>query len=337
MYVFHKTDSNILCIFELFSKKILYLKTYYGHDKNYNQAFLHSCKTGNLQLINYFFEKKICLEYYDNKYKSTNFCWAAYYGHLTVIKFLYKHGANINAINIHGDNALLLASQEGHLSVIEYLHKKNADLQTENYFYDNALTLTAFYCDDLKIIKYLYENGVNIHCNNNKYGMENNAMITFAMKGNLEAIKYLVENNADIHSKYQNDETNVIMSAASSGNLQLVKYLHENNADIYCKNDNKTNVLMFAAAGGNLEIVKYLHENNINTNDMDDLKYNAIRFAAESNHSHIVKYLYENGSDISTICLNLIENNSIISYVTQKLCECEGTQKNEINKEMNKL
>ena len=76
--------------------------------------------------------------------------------------------------------------------------------------------------NDVNTIKYLVENGANIHACNDYI------LRWFADKGDLEVVKYLVEQGANIH--VNNDE--VLCISAEHENVETVKYLIENGADI---------------------------------------------------------------------------------------------------------
>ncbi|XP_017839750.1 myotrophin [Drosophila busckii] len=53
--------------------------------------------------------------------------YAADFGHLNVLKYLIKEGADINKKDKHGITPLLAAVWEGHTDCVEYLLEKGAD------------------------------------------------------------------------------------------------------------------------------------------------------------------------------------------------------------------
>jgi ankyrin repeat protein len=73
----------------------------------------------------------------------------------------------------------------------------------------------------LETVKYLIEQGANIHANNDW------ALRWSARYGQLEIIKYLVEQGADIHA----DDDEALRESAENGQLETVKYLIEQGAD----------------------------------------------------------------------------------------------------------
>ena len=64
----------------------------------------------------------------DDETISNNLILSSKNGHLEVVKYLHKKGADIK------DDAIILASENGHLKVVKYLHKNGADIQAKYNF-----------------------------------------------------------------------------------------------------------------------------------------------------------------------------------------------------------
>ena len=60
------------------------------------------------------------------EHKRTPFLIAAQYGHLDILKLLEKAGADVNATNEDGDNALQSAKYSGNQEMIRYLQNKGS-------------------------------------------------------------------------------------------------------------------------------------------------------------------------------------------------------------------
>jgi len=112
---------------------------------------------------------------------------------------------------------------------------------------------------DQEAIKYLVENGADIHARDDL------ALRWAAGNCHLEVVKYLVEQGADIHAR----DDSALQLAAANGELEVVKYLVENGADIHACDDS---ALQFAALNCHLETVKYLAEHVADIHACDDLK-----------------------------------------------------------------
>jgi hypothetical protein len=138
---------------------------------------------------------------------------------------------------------------------------------------DTALRWSS-YDGYLEVVKYLVENGADIHANNGY------ALKYASQHGYLEVVKFLVENGADIH--VGND---CALRCASFGRLDIVKYLVEHGADIHADNDY---ALKYASQHGYLEVVKFLVENGADIHVGNDY---AFRYAFANKHLEVVEYL----------------------------------------------
>ena len=121
---------------------------------------------------------------------------------------------------------------------------------------------------DLDKIKFLFENGTDIHTLNNY------SICLASENGHLEVVKFLFENGANICAKNNYS----ICYASGKGHLKIVNFLFENGADI-CAENNLS--IRFAANNGHLDVVKFIlnqYENNDNLiyllNEIYDLKLN---------------------------------------------------------------
>jgi len=111
---------------------------------------------------------------------------------------------------------------------------------------------------NLEIVKYLVENGVDIHYKNDK------ALRKSAREGHIEIFKYLVENGADIHA----DNDYAFSWSVVNGESRLVKYLIEKGVDIHYDNDY---ALRISAEYGRFKLVRYLLENGADINVIEDI------------------------------------------------------------------
>ncbi len=100
---------------------------------------------------------------------------------------------------------------------------------------------------DLEAVKYLVEDGANVHSANNK-GMT--PLHAAALGGHLEVVKYLVEDGANVNAT-NSDGGRPLYGAASMGHLEVVKYLVAHGANVHA-------ALHEAALGGHWAVVKYL-------------------------------------------------------------------------------
>jgi len=252
-------------------------------------------------------------------------------GHLDIVKYLIKNGADIHT---EDDFALILAKEFGYLNVVEYLIENGANVnannnQAFNFRYlkvvknnaninDNEILQDIIDIDaDIYInndtFEYqldVVENGANINImedprkiigeaiKNKQYDILTNikyikgALRYAIFEGHLDIVKYLIEEaGVDIH-----DTDEILFMTFTNCHYDIFNYLVKMGADIH---DNDNEALQSAIEDGNLEIVKYLIEAGANIH-ANDILINAIMTEESEHHLDIVKYLIEVGADVHT-------------------------------------
>ena len=166
----------------------------------------------------------------------------------------YKNGVNEDIVPFNdeptcGSGGLYFSDLHNILNFLEYgtqLYEVvpiGKVIEVNDKYKAHILDMT-FICEGrLEIIKYLVDNGADIHAND-EYDLRR-----AAANGRLEVVKYLVDNGADIHA---NDD-GALRWAAENGRLEVVKYLIDNGADIHARGDCALN---FAAKN----VREYFHD-----------------------------------------------------------------------------
>lgn len=80
--------------------------------------------------------------------------WSAKFGHLSIIKYLYKNGADLN---IRNGWLLRVASESGHLDMVRFLVDRNVNIHGVNEW---AL-IKSIEKGHAKVVKYLLEKGAH--------------------------------------------------------------------------------------------------------------------------------------------------------------------------------
>ena len=157
--------------------------------------------------------------------------YASKHNHEYILKYLIKHGANINIEDSDRYTPLLYACENENENIIKYLVKHGANLEQENRYCHTPLIIACSYGNE-KLVKYLIENGAYVDRTNY---IESNPLI-YACRYDKENItKYLVENGANVN-KINKDGYSPLVYACKNGNEKLIKYLVENGAYVG-KND----------------------------------------------------------------------------------------------------
>jgi len=282
-----------------------------------DKAFFFAIDLNNILIVKYLYKNGADIK------KDDYITIAAFNGNLKILQFLVENGANMENIN----DAFISAIRERHFSVVKYLFEIGASITEEAISYsasDGYKKIIHFLIEnggnknvalinslDIETIKYLIENGADIHYDNE------NIFLRCAIRGNLEMMKYLVENGANIHF---NEEEALFLSFQYS-NFKTTKFLIENGADIRARSDffvkgcaqnGNLNFLIFlldkiqdsnlericfncACESGRMNVVKYFVEKNINIHNDNEYGF---RISAKNNHLDVVAYLLNRGADI---------------------------------------
>jgi ankyrin repeat protein len=81
-----------------------------------------ACLHGNVEVVDHLVhELHIDIDYLDRT-GSTALMYAAYSGHLAIVKYLVENGANVNIKNLKGGTAARYAAYAGHREIVDYLN-----------------------------------------------------------------------------------------------------------------------------------------------------------------------------------------------------------------------
>jgi len=125
-----------------------------------------------------------------------------------IVKFLVKHGADINKEDEYGKTPLFYACLEGHENIVKYLIKYGAEINKSDLT-DGTPLFDACDKGHENIVKYLIEYGADI----NKENIYEKTPIFYACeKGHENIVKYLTEHGADINKENIRGSTPLIIA-----------------------------------------------------------------------------------------------------------------------------
>jgi ankyrin repeat protein len=215
-------------------------------------------------------------------------------GNDKIAKVLLENGANIEATNIYGDNALQLAAYSGHLELVKLMLDKGATMIADN---DGWTPLnSAAERGHVDVVRVLLEHHADMIADNEGW----TPLCSAANSGHLEVVKLLLEHGADMATN--NFGWTPINIAARHGHLETVRLLLEYGADMVACSDGST-PLNSAADRGHLEIVKLLLEKDADM-AVDNDGWTPLASAANYGHDEVVKLLLEKGADPTTASEN---------------------------------
>lgn len=211
---------------------------------------------------------------------STALHWAAYEGDHERARELIRAGADVNAANRYGSNAMQLAAEMADMAMLELLLDAGADPDSPNPEGQTALMLVA-------------------------------------RTGNVEAARLLVDHGADIHAIERFGEQNALMWAAARRHPEMVAYLIDQGADMNlasidrdykrhltkegrAKNLDRGGLtpLLYAARENCLSCVEVLIENGADLDKPDPDGVSPLVMAIINNNWDIARALIEGGADV---------------------------------------
>jgi ankyrin repeat protein len=169
---------------------------------------------------------------------------AALNGHPDVVRALMAKGADLEAADQGGGNAVTYAVANGHADIFEALVKAGAKWRDED------LVVAAQGCHT-EAAQTLLKMGAKVNTLRNG----RSALFMAAWSHCLDTVKMLVGGGADVNAK-SGDGRTALMQAAGDGRTEIVQYLMDHGADMEAKDEAGRTAWMYAAMGNQLEVAE---------------------------------------------------------------------------------
>ena len=212
------------------------------------------------------------------------------------VEALLKNGAEINAVDINGNTALMLACMKnGNVKIVELLLNNNANINIQSQYGDTAFSW-ACYNGNLDIAELLLKNDASV----NAKGKSGNTPLMLAClnNNNVKIVEWLLKNRADMKVANEDGETPLIF-ACYNGNLDIVKFLIENGADVNAKTKSGNTPLISICMDDKVEMAKILIANKADVNSKNKNGNTALMLACWGRKLEMTKFLIENGADVN--------------------------------------
>ncbi|XP_073716799.1 death-associated protein kinase 1 [Misgurnus anguillicaudatus] len=218
------------------------------------KAIIHAINDDNVPGLKHLLDS---LTSYDinqpNKHGTPPLLTAAGGGNVQIIDVLMKKGAEIQALDKTGANAIYYASRHGHVGTLRFLHEKKCPLDIQDKSGETALHVAARY-------------------------------------GNVDVVQYLCSIHANPDLPDREQET-PLHCAAWHGYSAVARVLCEAGCDVNARNREGESPLLTASARGFKDIVECLLEHGANMDSVDKDGHIALHLAVRRCQTEVVKCL----------------------------------------------
>ena len=222
-------------------------------------------------------------------------------------RLLLKHKANLNVASKMGNTALIIACYGyGAAPVIKELIAHGADVQAANAVGGNAVTAAAE-SGDVEVLRIVLNHGGNPN-SKMRIGESNgevSALMTAAQLGHLEFVRILLDRGADVN--LTTEHGNALCYASFTGRQRVVRLLLDRGANakaagrrlLSFRKDTGLTALMYAALNERNDptITQWLINAGADVNAKDSIGETALSIARQRGNTKIVSALLATGAN----------------------------------------
>ena len=173
---------------------------------------------------------------------------------IACIEWLASNGVDVNAVDVDGRRALLIAAYEGHVDSVVVLLEKGANVNACDKKGQTAL-MAAAQQGHIKVLEKLLENKADIMY---KTKSGKNALFYACMKKQEEAARLLISRYSALINYIDKFGMTVAMTCAATGNIEMIELLHSFGANFDIKDGKGLTALMFATIKDKVQVVEFL-------------------------------------------------------------------------------
>jgi ankyrin repeat protein len=243
---------------------------------------------GHLDIVKYLIREGAEINYQCQD-GSTALMRASATGYTKVVKFLIEEGAKVDHEDLGGATPLVCAVEGGHIGVIRQLLAEGTDINHKAFTDGLSPLHLAVRGDRIGVINLLIQEGADLNCKMKNEGYT--PLIFAASRGYLKPVKALIDAGADLNARAYQGQTTALNYAAHEGHAEVARALIAAGAEIDLETCNGCTPLMMAAQRGKIELVEILIDANASITRVDEAGHTALTLAAEKGHLEIVDIL----------------------------------------------
>ena len=184
---------------------------------------------------------------------------ASFKGHLQVVRYLLRHGVDVNVRDSGKDTPFLLASWQGHTDVARCLLEHGADVELADQFDHTPLGLAAFN-GQIDAVQFLLEHNADVNSPGNLGGTPlHGLMWGRSFKADRPKIaRLLLKYGANPNARYHDLRTPLHLASIDTDLLEVLRILLEHGADLDAKDKDGKTPLQLSLEGGYKEATQLL-------------------------------------------------------------------------------
>ena len=190
---------------------------------------------------------------------------ASYQGHLQVVRYLLRHGVDVNIRDSGKDTPFLLASWEGHSDVAQCLLEHGADVELRDQF-DNTPLILAARCGHFDAVQFLLEHNADVNSQDHK---GRTPLHTVMLEGGFKAdrtkiAQLLLKYGANPNARNDDLQTPLHAAIVDEDWLDILRILLEHGADLDAEDKDGKTALQRSSEDGYEEVTQLLSGYSVN-------------------------------------------------------------------------
>ncbi|MGB2697168.1 MAG: ankyrin repeat domain-containing protein [Candidatus Zixiibacteriota bacterium] len=218
--------------------------------------------------------------------------YAAIFGNLEIAKKLVTNGGtSINEGNIHQMTPLHFACEKGHLDIVTLLLDSGADIDARDGLGRNAL-MSACSGRSMAVIETLIQRGADINVKIMYNNKEYTTLTLAALYGFKDFVDYLIDKEVYLPESIWEL---TLQYAVQRDYLNLYEYVQEKGLNISADRDKYQDLVYMASAAGSIKIVESLIGCGFDLNKEDKNGWTPLHHAASTGKIEILEYFIGKG------------------------------------------